>query len=276
MSNLIDDPILASFDGRYNAAFVALHPFCFVPGIRPSDFRPMTTAVAVSPGDELEPEDMIARLKQGDPSKFSTTALLELEKRVGVTVRWSAVIDELGLHDHRALDRVLRTSILGIREHLMDREGELRLNTLVEARGLIQPSEGRIQARMERPLGEMFRRAGLEHVLLQDEFGDFSVHLDVERLLADECVTCSNDIMGAPPLWANLDGHVTGFSPQCITSTCGGIRAVVEWDSFFTVLFGQHNELVRLDIPSLFEGFWCEPATEIFWLQQPVIDLANR
>ena len=256
----------------YDEAFIALHPFYLIDGVRPSDFAAPTKHVVLNDVSELpDPETLLAQLKAGEPGKFDVATLENLAKTAAIQVRWSEVSARLELPDYRNLNTILRTQIWGIAREAMDQQGADALTAYLIESGMFAPVEGRFQPIMEAGIGTAFGRAGEDVVVVRDEFGDYEVQLPSLSLVTEGPLSSRSQILNTE----RVDGLPAWFFPREISAPDGGLRCFAHWDSFFTVFLGKSGRLAHCDLPSLFEGFWCLPSTTIDWQAEPLIPLAK-
>jgi hypothetical protein len=121
-------PILNCFAGTYPAAFIALHPFFAIDGLDPAscnygsmilDGRDRPDGLGL-----LEWADLAGE-KRRSGTELGLISVRHAAKRFGEAIRWSSVLRHVGLADHRALDRALRTHIGGLKATLSDPDGAL-------------------------------------------------------------------------------------------------------------------------------------------------------
>lgn len=259
-----DIAMLPWYLGHYSHAFVALHPFVSVDGLDPATCEYGTM---VLPGGE-RPQDM-GLLEWMDEEtecrragkELASQSVDEIVKRFGHPVGWRLVCNQAGFADHCALDRALRTHIMGLRDELEDRAGAERLVEFGRRNRLFLPTEGSFQPIMQNSLVDLFESADLRHIVAGDEFGDD------DRLI-------STAMLRTESPWHSED-VVPTYGARRMFAQDHSLLAWVHWDSFYTVIFATEERLASIRPSDLFEGFWCSAETKIYWLQQPCLALAQ-
>lgn len=237
-------PYLTWYEGHYDVAYVALFPFCDVTGMAPAAAARLAE-LNWSPESD-SPHDVVQALSVSSKQRPFIDAL---EKTYGTAVSWRAVCDQAGFASLQDLCVALRTLILALRRPYEDREGAARLVAWCEASGVFAPGEGRFPILLERSLGELFRQAGVGQLQCADEFAETILDVPPEAMPDDEP-------------WDLPEG---GWPARALVAADRSLLVVVEWDSFFAVICGRKERLERVDLSSLFEGFWCGPKTSHLW-----------
>ena len=249
-----DSPILQWYAGAYDMAYIALHPFVRIPGLDPAHCEPWTMHVdstAVPP--EQTPFDVMRQLRNEQSSNFSPHVVDELSKRRGITLRWSEAGEAAGFNDPCDLNRALLSSIGALKREYEDSAGAERLSQYCSEQKIFMPTEGRFQSSMESLIVEVFQHAGYDQVEFADEFDEASSTIAVEKLRSEEP-------------WSSI----TGFPVRAgrIFTADRTLLAVVDWDSFFTLICGKAERLEHVALAELFEGFWCGLGTTHQWWRQ--------
>ncbi|WP_420139068.1 DUF2711 family protein [Sphingomonas sp.] len=257
-----DTPILPWFDGIYARAFVALHPFFTIEGVDPAacEYGSVILSRSAAPSDVdlIEWMDDETRKRQIG-KELAADAVDGLAKRLAQPIGWRAVARHIDLADHCALDRALRTSIDGLKDHLADRAAADRLAAHCRKNRIFLPTEGSFQPVMQPSLVRIFRQAGFQSVIMGDEFGDDDRLVDIGTLETDEPWD------GMPDLPRH--GVRRMLAPD------HSLFAWVHWDSFYTLILGTADALRDLNVGQQFEGFWCAKETTTYWLSQACLPL---
>jgi Protein of unknown function (DUF2711) len=173
-------------------------------------------------------------------------------------VRWSEICCDIGFEYHRALDRTLRTSIIGLRSEFADPKGADKLIHACELGNIYLPSEGVFQSCMQRDLVSMIKSTGLTEVVIADEF-------DNEQLINSSSLSDVQE-------WCFSEELIPQV-PRRIFATDKSMLIFVDWDSFCTTIIGT-DERLSVSIENFFEGFWCSNTTTVWWLDEPLIPIA--
>ena len=160
-------------------------------------------------------------------------------------VSWEEVATKTQLPSRAALDIGLRTQIGGLnRKHAND-EYASRLNEYLDASGLAPPVEGEHSDLLHNIVLGLFQRAGHQWVWVGDEFcSERKLHW-IEDLKNESIPT--------------VKGRSNVFSPD------KSLLWSVHWDSHFSFLCSSRENLDRLEVASLLEGFFCNAETEVYW-----------
>lgn len=164
-----DAPLLEAYGGRFESAFVLLHPFIEVPEALG------WTATRQYPGDEQI-------LSQG--RKCS----------------WARVAARTGLPTCAKLNQALLTSIRSIDDELCDFEAARRLAGFLRDGSTWMPGEGRFEPLLQMDLLEAFAAAGQQKLVFVPEFphADPVKELNVARLRSREEPFPSRGTLVAP------------------------------------------------------------------------------
>ncbi len=120
-----DTPMLPCYQGAYHHGFIALHPFYTVEGLDPRAYA--YESVVLEASDRPAETDFLEWMDEQSASKNAAKAIpdhsfFDIVKQSGRCIGWQDICLETGLHDHRQLDRALRTRILGLKRELEDRD----------------------------------------------------------------------------------------------------------------------------------------------------------
>jgi len=214
-----DGRILEHHAGEYDAVYVALSPF-----VRP---------VSISP-------DLFCPDTYPDRQTIMATC---------VPVLWAEVQKLGGFASIEEIDIALRTSILGLRDHLLRKDLAQTLASCIENAGIIPPAEGHHPELMFATVMQMFEeKASTPLVVVTDEFGEESKTYAISELLAGK---------------ARLPSHCNIHTPD------RSLLWTVHWDSHCTFLCSSMETLHDLKVHEVLEGFYCSPETEVYWSLHP-------
>jgi hypothetical protein len=161
-------------------------------------------------------------------------------------VSWSEVAKRTGLPSIAAVDVGLRTSILGLKPEFSNRDYATRIESLAESGQILPPTEGGFSGLLHDTVLLSIQGLGHEWVWVGDEFG-------TERKL----------------YWIDdLKNQETGpTSGRCknVFTTDKGFLWTTHWDSHFSFLCSSERNLAAIQESCRFEGFFCDPSTEVYW-----------
>lgn len=259
-----DIPMLPWYQGAFEHGFIALHPFFVVDGLNPSSCESGTLVLTAADRPEgtplLEWWDRKAE-ENSNGKEIDGRSLKEISKRFGRNIGWLEICEDLGLPDHCALDRALRTIIDGLRSESADQETAERLIAHCSHHQIFLPTEGDFQPTMEAQLVSLLERAGLSEVIVGDEFGD------------DERLMPVASLAGYTP-WATRSDF-PDYGARRLIAPDHSLLLWVHWDSFYTAIFGTKERMVSLGLAANVEGFWCSNENTTFWMFQNAVQLAN-
>jgi len=254
-----EEPILDFYRGTFDAAYIAVHPFFRIPGLDPlrCDHGSIVVERSEIPAD-ANLLDYFKRL-DAERERTHTVSVREVDdqaKRDGVVVPWRDVGPLCGLDDARAISRALRTVILSLRPEFTDEYGADRLMAWCARERIFRPSDTEFQPILEHRLVELFEHAGLDRVVLGDEFGDHDIPKPLDFLRTEQA-------------WAGRDDWPPIYGVRRLYAEDRSIIAIVPWDQFFTVIAMTAERAAQTAVELLFEGFWCDDATTLSWWRNP-------
>jgi len=132
-------PLVEAYGGRFEAAFIVLHPFIRVPDILSWN---------------------IARLYPGD----------EQIAVHGKRFSWTEVETQTGLGSCARINQALLTASGSLKGDLADRTGCETLQTFLQANPVWMPAEGRFEPLLQPAFLETFASAGVEKLIFVPEF----------------------------------------------------------------------------------------------------------
>ena len=259
-----DTAMLPWYQGAFAHGFIALHPFFTVEGLDPTSCDHGTLVLTGSHRpkdvDLLKWMDEQAATRRTGKEIFGGS-LADITKRFSRRIGWREICKEVGLHDHRALDRALRTNIKGLRRELEDQDAAERLVTYCNRQSIFLPTEGDFQPTMEAEIVSMFQNAGLSEILVGDEFGE------------DEKLISLASLANSSP-WEMRD-DLPEWGARRLMAPDHSLLVWVHWDSFYTAIFGTAQRLRDLRLSEGFEGFWCSEENTTYWLMQDTVPLVQ-
>lgn len=254
-----EEPLRAFYRGTFDAVFIAVHPFFRIAGLDPLQCQ--HGSVVVHRSDLPEDVDLLDYFKQLDAERaighpIAPSEVDDRAKHEGSVVSWREIGRRCDLSDMRAISRALRTTILGLRPEFADEAGADRLSAFCAVERIFHPTESEFQPIHERRLVDLFARAGCERVVLGDEFGEH----DIAKPL---------DFLRGAPAWAGRADWPKISGVRRLYAEDRSMIAIVPWDQFFTVIAMTADRVVQTAVDDLFEGFWCDESTTLFWLRDP-------
>jgi hypothetical protein len=164
----------------------------------------------------------------------------------GEKVRWAQVAAETGLRNAARLNHALLTSILAVEPELCDYPARDTLHSYLETGNVWMPEEGRFEPLLHEDILEAFAMAGRSSMIFVPEFPS------VDPVLPFNTARLSSRICAFPARGSLMPEDVS-------------FLFTVDWDSFFTLLYGPREFLARLAAKRNIEGFFANATTEHAW-----------
>jgi hypothetical protein len=130
---------MEAYGGRFESAYVILHPFCRVP------------------------DHLAWKAKKQYPSD-------EQIVESGAKCTWAQVAAETGLSTCAKVNQALLTSIRSISEELCDFQASDTLKSYLQSESIWMPSEGRFEPLLQTDILDIFEAAGQEELVFVPEF----------------------------------------------------------------------------------------------------------
>lgn len=165
-----------------------------------------------------------------------------------VPVTWSELQRLGGFSSLAEIDVALRTRIGGLKRNLQSQGLAAQLEDCLSREGLVQPTEGRFSDLTHNMVLSFLQEEGQSWVWVGDEFG-------TQRKLywIDDLKKPDSDV---------TEGCCSVFTPDKSTLW------TTHWDSHFAFVCGSNHMVDRLANDARFEGFRCDPGTEVYWSLQ--------
>jgi hypothetical protein len=164
----------------------------------------------------------------------------------GTKCKWSEIAAEVGLTSCAQMNLALLTSTGAIAGELADPYGRDVLRQFLENRPVWMPREGRFEPLLQPDFLQVFREAGAEKLVFVPEFPNSD-----------------------PVMRLSIAGLSDGTIPF---PTCGTLVApdasfllTVDWDSFFTLFYGQRAFVADAARRMKLEGFFATANTDHAW-----------
>ena len=259
-----DTSMLDWYRGTFSDGFIALHPFFTVQGLDPKSCEHGTLVLRGS-----ERPDQVGLIEWMDlhaderriGKEITASSMADIEKQFSRRIGWREICQQVGLPDHCALDRALRTHILGLAREFEDLDSATRLIAYCNRHNIFLPTEGAFQPNMEASLVHLLQQAGLSDVIVGDEFGE------EEKLI-------SLSSLSQATAWASRDDF-PNWGARRLMAPDRSLLIWVHWDSFYTAVFGTAERLSNLQLSYALEGFWCSGESTSYWLMQNAIPLVQ-
>ena len=164
----------------------------------------------------------------------------------GAKIEWANVASKTGLGTCAKLNQALLTSIGSIGEDLRDYAASGALKSFLESEPVWMPGEGRFEPLLQMDFLDAFEAAGRgEMIFVPESPGvDPVQRIGVQRLRGREEIFPSRGTLAA------LDES---------------FLLAVDWDSFFTLLYGPREFVAEVVRRNIVEGFFATPTTEHSW-----------
>jgi hypothetical protein len=164
----------------------------------------------------------------------------------GAKCTWGEAAVHTGLRSCARLNQALLTSIRSIGDDLCDFKASEALNGFLESEPVWMPSEGRFEPLLEADFVRAFEAAGYDELVFVPEFPavDAVQRLDVRKL---------------------KDREARFPSRGSLVAADASFLFTVDWDSFFTLLYGPRAFVADVVCQCGLEGFFAGQTTEHFW-----------
>jgi Protein of unknown function (DUF2711) len=215
-----------------------VYPPCDAPLIEAYDGRFEALYVILHPFVRV-PDRLAWRTTRAYPSEDQIYA-------AGEKVRWEQVAAETGLRGAAGLNQALLTSINAIYPEFGDFGSRDRLRQFLEAANVWMPNEGGFEPLLQPDILEAFDAAGRSSLIFVPEFPS------VDPVL--------------PFLVSRLKERADPFPARgSLLPEDASFLFTVDWDSFFTLLYGPRRFIERFVARRKVEGFFANATTEHYW-----------
>jgi hypothetical protein len=164
----------------------------------------------------------------------------------GKKCTWSEAATEARIASCAQLNRSLLTSIGSLNDYFGDPEGRDRLQSFLQSNSVWMPTEGRFEPLLQPDIVQIFAASGAEELLFVPETPDSEpvTRLPLEKLAAGSILFPSCGTLLAPD---------------------GSFLFTVDWDSFFTLLYGPKSLIDEATQALRLEGFFASANTDHAW-----------
>jgi hypothetical protein len=161
------------------------------------------------------------------------------------SVQWSDVMSLINLPSLAAIDIALRTQIGGLKNELSNDAYASLLDSLYDSHGVVPPSEGYFSDLRHNQVLCLFQELGHQWAWVGDDLCTERKLYWIEDLKTQH--------------WSATARHCSVFTPD------KSLLYTTHWDSHFSFLCGSHAALSRITQNANFEGFFCDPNTDVYW-----------
>lgn len=159
-------------------------------------------------------------------------------------VSWSDILLQSDIKDINQLDIALRSSILGLSERPENKQDAKYIVDFTNENNLIRPTEGLFNEVLMNDMLKALISLGHDWIFTGDEFGH------ERKLQYIQDIIDSNDVEDYRKNWYTTKNEVL---------------YTTHWDSHYTMLCSDRKTVEKILEKYPFEGFYCNPDTEIFW-----------
>jgi hypothetical protein len=163
----------------------------------------------------------------------------------GAKVPWAEIAAQTGLANCARIHQALLTSIGSLSDHLADPAGRDALKTFLESHPIWMPVEGRFEPLLQADFLLAFAEAQTAELIFVPEFPH-------------------SDPVATLPV-AALRSSVPFPTRGTLLASDHSFLFTVDWDSFFTLFYGQRAFITRVASALNLEGFFASPNTEHAW-----------
>lgn len=242
-------PYLEYYRGIFDCAYVCLHPFVYIPGIDPASFIPKS----LKPDSEPLSLEMVNKIaaEWREIHAMDPAITVNLEKQQGQAIRWETVREACGFQSIKDVNRALLSSILALRDKYIDHSVAAEVRSYCKANKIFLPNEDFIQTIMEHQLACLLKELGKEWTVLSDRDGGVQSSFKTDLLVEEKRA------------WQFADIFRTLIS--LMYPADNSLLIFVPYDTFTTIICGQHDVLHQLKLERRFEGFWANSETDDSW-----------
>lgn len=168
-------------------------------------------------------------------------------RQYGQPVHWLTIMQAIECKDLRRFYIGMRTSVAALKQEYEDREVARLIDKYTKQENIYHPTEGMIEPLLIEPISRYISHEQSDVIFYLPELEEEPEVLSAEAAVqkCDE-----NSLRGSL-----FDMDVTRL-------------ATVDWDDFFTVIYGSSSELASLLERTPLEGFFCDDQTLHGWCWQ--------
>jgi hypothetical protein len=158
---------------------------------------------------------------------------------------WKDFLILSDIENIETLDIALRNSIGGLNKIFQNKISLKKLNETSEKHEIYHPNAGMFEYISIKSICESFVLLGFDKLIVGNEFGNEKRNLKIKKIFEDKDEIFSTD--------SNL------------YSENNEILYTVHWDSHYTILCSNKENVERIVSKFNFEGFYCDKETDIYW-----------
>jgi hypothetical protein len=253
-----DKPFLESWNGRFEAVLVVLHPFFTLPDVQPVQDGFVVTPRARSPsGRKALHEVGEEELDEANPAlakmRKSSTFLASIGHPDGYDwvaearmLAWGDIASRSGLGDIARVGAALAGLIGGLRKEFVVESDVQRLAECSEDEGIFLPTEGSFQPLLLEPLADLLGGPTGSAIFYQAEFESDPV----------QALSRADVVTGTPWRGSLFDQEKARL-------------AVVDWDSHFMLVAGPRADLEEWRSDRDLDAFFADNTTRHPWWFHP-------
>lgn len=164
----------------------------------------------------------------------------------GQKASWMEVIGQTGLSNCASLNRALLSVIGALDSYLADPASQKILSSYLQGQPLWMPVEGRFEPLLKADFLDVFSAAKAEEMIFVPEFP-----------------------ATAPPVSLSIESLRSGETPfpsrGTLLASDQSFLFTVDWDSFFTLFYGERKWITQIAAELELEGFFAALTTEHNW-----------
>lgn len=168
-------------------------------------------------------------------------------RQYGQPVAWQTIMEGIDCEDLRQFYIGMRTSIGALNREYEDKEMSRLIREYTEQANIYPPMEGRIEPLLVETISEYVSYGNTDKIYYLEEVKEEPKELSIEAVVQ----ICDERWLRG----SLFDANVTRL-------------ATVDWDDFFTVIYGSSDQLANLLENKPLEGFFCDNQTEHHWCWQ--------
>lgn len=245
-----DTTIKEHYAGTFDSVFLALIPFFRLDEkqLSKSSFQrvhQITYPQFKSANPDLNiPENTSADIYTNDNPDYPTNGEI---LRYGTPLTWSEVRDGCDFASLAELNKALTTTIGSYRKVFSRQDLADRLLQYAEREHVFLPEEGTFDVFSKVSILKIFRRLGKGVIVVEDEFLDKKVTIDIRELTDEEFC---NKI-------EYKDYYIYDIEEQILFG--------IDWNDFFFLIAAAPKTMDQVQDIDSFEGFFCDDNVKVYW-----------
>ena len=225
--------------------FVALHPFCQVPGLKLNQ----QGYLDLKRVPQTHPAHAMAREGQTGPDGIASNHD-SVMKQFGKPRSWGWVVQAAGLKDIAHVERAIDSYYGRAKDEFMDRQAAQKLARLVSAHDLMLPVEDYLSPMIEPAIGRLYRQLGIGTVEIGNQMDDAAAHVEVEDFVNSGLALIEMDV----------PARAAYSHDEAMT-----LLTVSDWNAHYTLVCLSPDAAAKIDPSKELEGFWADERTSADW-----------